>query len=246
MIIFNIKTVTMKQLFFAFTAVLALVLSSCEKVTGDGPVITEERLTGNFNGLDVRLDADVQVSQDPAYNVSVTAQRNILNVLETYVSNSRLVIKFKDNVRVKHYEQVKIVVSAPLFNNLRLSGSGNVYANGGFSPANMELTLSGSGNLRIQQLNTGLVDASISGSGNIYVEGGTVTNERLRISGSGNMELGNVIANEADVKTSGSGGVKLHATQKLDVSISGSGNVYYRGNPVVNASVSGSGKVVRF
>lgn len=236
----------MKNLSLAIVSALALIISSCEKVTGDGPMITEDRLTGNFNGLDVRVDADVQVKQDAAYKVEITAQRNVLNVIETYVSDSRLVIKFKNNVRVKNYEQVKIAISAPLFNSLRLSGSGSVYANGNFSPANMELSLSGSGDLHVQQLTTGVMDASVSGSGNIYVESGTVSTERLRISGSGNLELGNVTTTEADTKTSGSGNIRLHATQKLDVTISGSGNVYYRGNPVINTSISGSGKVVHF
>ncbi|MGB8190597.1 MAG: head GIN domain-containing protein [Chitinophagaceae bacterium] len=236
----------MKQLSLAVLSALAILFSSCEKVTGDGPVIIEERLTGNFNGLEVRMDADVQVKQEAAWKVEITAQRNILNVLETYVSNSRLVIKFKNNVRVKNYEQIKIAVSAPLFNSLKLSGSGSVYANGNFSPANMELAVSGSGDLRIQQLNTGVVDASVSGSGNIYVESGVVSQERLRISGSGNIDFPNVVAAEANTQTSGSGNIRLHATQKLDVTISGSGNVYYKGSPVINTNISGSGKVVHF
>lgn len=236
----------MQKLIVAMASVLALLVSSCEKVTGDGPMITEKRATGNFTGLDMRMDADVEVRQDPAHDVEITAQRNILNVIETYVSDGRLVIKFKNDVRVKNYQQVKINVSAPLFNSLRLAGSGKVYASGSFSPVNMDLALSGSGNLHIQQLNTGVLDASVSGSGNIYVQSGTITKERLRISGSGNMELENVTASEADVKTSGSGNIRLYSTQRLDVVISGSGNVYYRGNPVINSTISGSGKVVHF
>lgn len=236
----------MKQLSLMLLCATIIAFTACEKVNGDGPVITENRATGNFTGLDVRIDADVQVTQSPAYKVDVSAQQNILDVLETYVSNNRLVIKFRNNINVRSHRHITIVVSAPVINSLRLSGSGNLETSGALTPADFDMTLSGSGNMRIQQLNTGNIEAFLSGSGSILVEGGTANEEKLTISGSGSMDLSSVAAVKASTITSGSGNIRLNASQKLNVTISGSGNVYYKGNPVINTTISGSGKVVHF
>src|SRR3954464_5325350 len=87
---------------------MTVYLTSCEKVTGDGPVVTQTRSVVNFSGIDLRVSGDVEFKQDPNYKVEVTAQQNILDVMETYVSNNRLVVKFKNDVIVKSHESVHV------------------------------------------------------------------------------------------------------------------------------------------
>jgi hypothetical protein len=234
----------MKKINFIILAFAIVVMSSCEKVTGDGPVVNETRNIVNFAGVDLRVSADVYFKQDPNFKVEISAQRNILEVMETYVSNNKLVIKYKNDVRVRSHDPIIVMVSAPSADHFRISGSGNINVNGLLSPANMELDISGSGNILIPQLVTGSVDADISGSGNITVNNGSATDENLRISGSGTIDLLNLPANKASVNTSGSGDTKVNLSQNLDIKISGSGSVYYKGSPIINSSVSGSGKVI--
>jgi hypothetical protein len=236
----------MNKFSFLLLSVLALYLTSCEKVTGDGPVVTQTRNVVNFSGIDLRVSGDVEFKQDPNYKVEVTAQQNILDVMETYVSNNRLVVKFKNDVRVTSHEPVHVVVSAPSFYSLKLSGSGSMVSTGSISPANMEIDISGSGNISIPELHTGMVDVDISGSGSVAVASGTATEEALKISGSGSIDLSTIPVQKANTRTSGSGDTRLNVASNLDVTISGSGNVYYKGNPVINASISGSGKVKHF
>jgi hypothetical protein len=221
-----------------------VVFNSCEKVNGDGPVVTEARNIVNFDGIDLRISANVYFKQDPNFKVEISAQRNILQVMETYVSGNKLVIKFKNDVRVKSYDQVVVIVSAPSASSLRISGSGSISVTGVLAPTSMELDISGSGDITIPQLNTGWLDADISGSGNIIINGGTATDEKLKISGSGNIDLANVVAPKANTTTSGSGDTKVNVSQNLDVKISGSGSVYYKNNPIINTNISGSGKVI--
>jgi len=54
----------------------------------------------------------------------LTAQQNILDVLQTNVASGVLHIDFKDNVRVKNYEEIIVNITAPTVDYLRLSGSG--------------------------------------------------------------------------------------------------------------------------
>jgi len=226
----------------------AMIMTSCykDRITGEGPVVTETRTHNNYSGIDLRIAGDVYFKQDTVYKVVVEAQQNILDVLETSVSDNKLVIKFDNDVRVKDYEPVKITVSGPSVKELKISGSGNITTTGPINPTSMEMDIDGSGNIHMTELSTGLLDADISGSGNISVDAGTASEEKLRISGSGNISLGDVTAVKATSNTSGSGDIRVNAGQQLNVTISGSGNVYYKGNPVINTSISGSGKVLHY
>lgn len=124
----------MKKISFAIVAMLTLFAVSCRKVTGDGPVVRETRSVPTFNGLDSRVSATVYYTPSPVSKVEVSAQQNVLDVLETYVSNNKLVVKFKDNVRVRSHEAVRVDIWGPALTSLRQSGSGNVYVSGPFAP----------------------------------------------------------------------------------------------------------------
>lgn len=221
-----------------------VVLSSCKKVIGDGPVITETRNISNFTAIDLRMSADVTYTQGNSYKVEVSAQQNILNILQTMVSNNKLVIKFRNDTRVGSYDPVKITVTAPAISSLTISGSGNITGAGSLTPSSMDMNISGSGNITLTELHTGFVDATISGSGNIKILTGVGTEGKLNISGSGDIDLSDFALQKATTKISGSGNIKVNASQSLDVNISGSGSVYYKGTPVINTSISGSGKLI--
>src|SRR5215213_1386086 len=111
----------MKKISLIVLSAALVLFSSCEKVTGDGPVVTETRNIVNFSGIDLRIAADIYFKQDTTYKVEISAQRNILQVMETYVSGGRLVIKFKNDVRVRVHDPIMVLVSAPSANSLRIS-----------------------------------------------------------------------------------------------------------------------------
>jgi hypothetical protein len=238
----------MKQIYLILLSALSLSMWSCtkERIEGDGPVVSETRPVNNFSGIDLRVSANVYYKQDTVYKLEVSAQQNILDVMETYVSNGKLVVKFENDVRVHSHDPIVVMVSGPSLSSIRLSGSGNVNAAGKLLPATMDVDISGSGDIFIAELNTAWLDANISGSGNITIGSGSATEEKLTISGSGNIDLTNVQATKAKTKTSGSGDIRLSVSQSLDVTISGSGSVYYKGNPYINTNISGSGKVIHF
>ena len=224
--------------------VTVFIFSSCSKITGEGPVVTETRNVANFTGIDLRCSADVYYKQDAAYKVEVNAQQNILDVLITEISNGKLVVRYKNDVSVKSDHKTTVVISSPEANSFRISGSGDIKTTGSLTPSNLNLDISGSGNILLTELTTGYIDANISGSGSIEASGGAITEEKLNISGSGNIDFSNVAAIKTSTTTSGSGGTKVNVSERLTVTISGSGSVYYKGNPVVSVNISGSGKVL--
>ena len=223
------------------------IFHSCEKVVGEGPLVTQTRSVSNFTGISSEMSGKVNFTIAPDYKVEITAQQNILDVLNTNVVNGVLHIDFKDNVRVRAHEDLLINITAPYADYFRLSGSGNMNVQGDVAANNFKVTLSGSGDISVQNaVIADKIDAEVSGSGNISVANGSAVNEDVDISGSGKVEMAGVDAQNAVTHTSGSGDVKLALSKNLDAHISGSGSVFYHGNPIISTHISGSGRVIPF
>jgi len=239
----------MKKLSVAVVSLAAVlfIFPSCEKVVGEGPLVTQTRSVGNFTGVSSEMSGKVNFTIAPDYKVEITAQQNILDVLNTNVVDGVLHIDFKNNVRVRQHEDLLINITAPYADYFRLSGSGNMNAQGDIAADNLKLTLSGSGDITVQNaVIADKIDADVSGSGNISIANGSAVNEDVDISGSGKVEMAGVDAENAVTHTSGSGDVKLSLSKNLDVHISGSGSVFYHGNPIISTHISGSGRVIPF
>jgi hypothetical protein len=235
----------MKRLSILFSLISIIFFSSCERITGEGDLRTETRSTGSFTALETQISGNVFYTQGSEYKVELTAQQNILNVMETPIINNKLVVRFRNNVRVRSHEQITVRVTAPSISGITSSGSGNVSVLSPLTGNNLFFNLTGSGNISLPAITTSHLEATISGSGNIYLSSGSATTTRFKITGSGNIDAQNLPSKSAITNTSGSGTIKLNASETLDVTISGSGSVFYVGSPLINTNISGSGRVIR-
>jgi hypothetical protein len=227
-------------------AIAAFIYPSCKKVTGEGPVITENRTTGTYDRISLSIPAEAVYTQSATYGLELQAQQNILNEIETVILRNELKIRLRHpDTRIRSHEPIRVYISAPLINSIEVSGSGNFRVDQPFTPVNLRMLVSGSGHIRIHDVVTGNIDTWVSGSGDIMVDGGTGNRSEVNVSGSGFADMNNVIVKDADAKISGSGTIKVHATETLKASISGSGTVFYRGSPSISSHISGSGKVVK-
>jgi hypothetical protein len=200
----------------------------------------EERNVSGFSGISLGIHADLYLSQGSPQKVVIQASEDDLARIETSVKSGHLQIKCDShNAR---FRDVKIWITVPDIEALNVSGSGTIMSETPISSNELELKVSGSGNLKIGELKGDEVDASISGSGNIHLAG-TADELGVSISGSGSMMAGGLKVDECDARISGSGRCEVDATGELKAAISGSGSVTYFSNPQVDATVSGSGRV---
>jgi len=229
-----------------FVIIAAIALPSCEKVIGEGPVVTENRGASPFSKLAVSVPADTYFTQSATYSLEIDAQQNILDEIETVVINNELKIRFRHpNINIRNCAGIVVRVSAPEITNADVSGSGNLTIEQPDAPATLKLVVSGSGKINADKSSVSYFEAFISGSGNITVNSGTANEEKISISGSGFVNAENVMVKEADTHISGSGTMRVFATEKLKAHISGSGTVFYKGTPAITSTVSGSGSVVK-
>jgi hypothetical protein len=202
---------------------------------------TENRPVGDFSRISMGISGDIYISQGETPTLKVEAEDDIIGLIVTEVKNDELKIRFStSNIRTKM--PIRIWVTTPELEGLYLSGSGNMITETAIKTDEMELKLSGSGNINVKDLSCDELEAAISGSGNIGVAG-KADEMSVAISGSGNCNADEFQTEETDIKISGSGNCKVNASKDLSVAVSGSGSVFYAGNPTIDASISGSGKI---
>ncbi len=234
------------QLYLA-VIITTLLFSSCENewvdvVKGSGPVVSENRNTPSFRNLTLSVPADVYISQGDAEGITIEAQNNILDVLRTDVRHDELEIRFDNGVVAKRYETIKVYITTKEITQIKISGSGNVSNETPILTNELNLRISGSGNVELTDIDTHILDARISGSGNVNI-GGYCTEQYLNISGSGDVYGFGLLTESADIRISGSGKTEIAVADYLNATISGSGKIYYKGSPDINSSISGSGGI---
>ncbi len=221
-----------------------LIIAGCGKlnaVDGNGHVITDTRNVDAFTTVISEGFFDVNVREDTVNEITIEAEQNLIPYIYTGVSGSDLVIKVRNNRRIKNHEPIVITVKTTQLNKVKLEGSGNIYCTD-ITADNFDIGLSGSGNINVG-LTADYLDADLSGSGEIKLSG-DVNSSDLDISGSGDISAYEMLQDTCSVDISGSGSMYVHVADLLNVKISGSGKVYYKGSPVVNTDISGSGEVV--
>lgn len=133
-------------------------------------------------------------------NLSITADKNILSLLQHEVSGDTLTLKTKNNASFSTKTPINYHVIVKSLNNLSKSGSVNITA----SP-----------------IVTDVLNVETSGSGNITME--KVTAKKLRIDGSGNSNINaHIETNELHLNISGSNNITLQGkTKQQNISLSG-------------------------
>ncbi len=206
------------------------------------PDSKEIRNVGKFSSISLSMAAKVYIEQGPECRLEIEADDDDLEKIKTEVKNGKLNISTK-NWTSNLKGNVIINITMPELEGMVIAGSGSIVAGSKFSCEELDLSVTGSGAIKMENLSVGELDAMITGSGNIKLNGDPAADElSLTITGSGSYTSEGLKINEANISITGSGSAKVHVIKKLQTNITGSGNVYYQGDPIVNANSTGSGK----
>ena len=262
---------------------LGFVLGACNMgVQGSGNVISESRNVSDFSSIELATVGTLTVEQTGTESLTIQAEDNISPLLTSDIAGGTLILGTKPNtsftntkpilykLTVKDLKSVKLSGSgdatlSPLKTDelsatvsgsgsvkfstvtvsnaltLTLSGSGGIRADS-LDSHDTHITVSGSGRIEVPGLSTGTIDAVLSGNGNVTVAG-KADSQTVNASGSGSYKADNLESKQAQVVLPGSGHLTINASDKLDVTISGSGSVTYLGNPTLSQRITGSGTV---
>ena len=224
----------------ALPAVALVTLSGCS-IVARGPIASEERPINAATSVVLDTSGDLTIREGEP-SLIIHAPAGALDRLTAEVTNGELVLGVKPGTPGILVGKISYELTLPSLERLEMNGSGDVSSE--ISAAELEVEISGSGDLDIDSIDASSVELDISGSGDVEFSG-TADELDVAIDGSGDVRLEDLQSVRAAVDISGSGEVEVAASGSLRVSISGSGSVRYSGSPQLEQDISGSGEVTR-
>jgi hypothetical protein len=238
---------------FTFLFVLSFIAvsfsNSCmfntQKVKkGNYTIVHEKIQIDDYDEIVLNIPADVyyqQISQDKPF-LQISVDENILSSVDIHVRNNRLIIDQNNDSILKH-SQFKIYTNSRSISKVKISGAGNFYMEKEVNAGNMEIHISGAGDVKTDSLYCESLKLTISGTGDAEIKGAT-NHAEFHVSGAGDIKAFDYPVNNLDCSISGAGDIKAFVYESLNASISGDGDLKYKGNPEkVTNRVSGSGSI---
>jgi Putative auto-transporter adhesin, head GIN domain len=236
----------MKRLIITCLVSISL-FSSCRmlsgrNVRGDGNVVSQTRSFRDFNAVDVSGGIKVFITADSNYSVRVETDQNLQEFVEVYSEGKTLRIKNASNTDIDATGDIKVYVSAPMFERFNASGACSINTTSRIaSSGTIDVELSGASSIN-GDLKAPKITVHLTGACNAELIGET---KDLSIDGTGasTIKAFGLLAENVDVDLTGAGDAEVYASVKLDADATGAASVHYKGTAAVTSDVSGAGAV---
>ena len=247
---------------------VALILSLLVFVFAVQAQKREKRNVSDFTKISFQTGGKMYLRQGSVNSIELEGDEDVLEKIETRVEGGKLIIGYENERSWFNWrsgwedEKITAYVTVKDLEGLYASGSGSILTQTKLVGQNMDIRVSGSGNIDAE-IEAADIEAKVSGSGDLVLKGKAKSIDS-NISGSGKISFTGAIEGRIDIGISGSGRFfaagsadeikssisgsgKVNAAdlvvEKCDVRISGSGDVVVNVKSVLNTSISGSGSV---
>ena len=221
------------------------LVAGCDGVNiqiGDGEGVPLAELdTSGAAPTEIVLAApdNVIVTHGAALDIDVTGDQAAVDAMRFHLEKDALAIsRAKDSG--KDLGRATVRVTMPSLKAMVLAGSGTIEADR--MDENADVTVAGSGSVKVAKMDVSSLDVTIAGSGDFEATGSTDKLD-LTVAGSGSSKMGGLKAGSADISVVGSGDAEFDSDGTVDASIVGAGSVTVNGNATCTVSSVGSGKL---
>lgn len=214
------------KLFYLVTCLVTLSLfTGCSLslggTRGSGIVKTESREASEFSSISSKSVGRVTVQQTGKESLKITADDNILPLLESYVADNVLYLTIEKDANFNPTRPIEFVVEVKSLESLNIKGVGTV---------------------EVKDIQGKRLSISLDGVGSMTITGSVDVLE-LNLSGVGSFNGEEFKTKQATVRNSGVGSAVVNVSENLDATVSGVGSVEYIGSPHVQESGEGVGTV---
>ncbi len=234
----------MQKIFFIAT-LSTVLFSSCIYVNGkrgNGHIVSKEKSVNTFTDVEVGGAFKVYLIQGAMHSVVVEADENLQKYIAVKVENGKISIRNKYRYSLRPSRSIKIFLTSPVFNKLKVSGAVDIIGQGKIS-GNDEMSIQASGATNIKlDVDVPKIFIQVSGAGEVKLTGETRDFE-IKSSGASEVRCFDLKAENVQISISGAGDAQVYASVLLDVKVSGAGSVKYKGSPSVKENISGAGSV---
>lgn len=210
----------MSRILCLFAAAFCVSCCGCTGIPGSGVSDTETRQVDSFDEIELSGIGTLNISTGDTQSVSVTADDNLLELLETSVSDGKLKIRPTKSISPK--TDIVIDVTIPNIKAVELSGATSLNLDN-VSSESLSIEMSGA--------------CGADGSGNIG-------DLNLEMSGACKARFKSLEAKNVKVDLSGAGSATVFASESFEADVSGVGKITCHGNPPdVTKDSSGISKI---
>jgi hypothetical protein len=218
------------------TAALLSCASFADPVRGSGNLVRETRVVSAFDGVAVGggIRGEVQIGRQ---QVEVSADDNVLPLVETVVEDGVLLVRFKPHLWLNTRNPVVVRVSAPSISSLESSGGSRLTAS--LNPIDdLSIESSGGGDVEARHVSVKELRADVSGGGALILEG-SADKVKLALSGGSRCKAQELRARAARIEASGGSVARLAVSETVRGVASGGSVVHVSGNPEMRVASSG-------
>lgn len=231
------------QYFLTLIAITCFTATSCaQKVSGNGEVVKQDRPVEPFSALEIGGVLNVYLEQGDTEALTVEADENLLDIIETENRGNTLVVRLKKGVELKKAKEKNVYITLTRIDELDIGGVVHVEST---TPLNLEqLDLHVGGVCEVDlELRGNRLEADAGMVGSLTLRG-KMQEANIKNSGVGALKAFDLEVDKLSIKNSGVGSAEVQAHDEISISSSGVGSVRYKGDAVVKElSTSGIGKV---
>jgi hypothetical protein len=190
-------------------------------VRGSGIVKTESREVAGFSSISFKSVGKVTMQQTGKESLMITAEDNILPLLENRVADNILYLTIAKDGKINPTKPIEFVVQVKSLESLNTDGVGSIEAQG----------IQGK---RLAVAMDGVGEVAIAGSVDVL---------DLTLAGVGSFQGEQLKTKQSTVRNNGMGSAVVNVSEQLDATVSGVGSIEYIGSPQVKESVQGVGSI---
>lgn len=202
------------------------LLGACviDSIQGSGKIVTEPRTAAGFSRVSLSGSGHLIVEQSGTESLTVTTDDNLLAYIRAEVRGNTLELGSRSMTNLRPTDDIIFRLTVKQLDGLEVSGSGQADAKG-VNADRMRLRISGSGDIAAQGTANDL-DLTISGSGAYRGEEMKSKRATAGISGSGRAVI--AVDETLNANVSGSGSIEYVGNPQVSEHTSGSGSVSRR------------------
>ena len=232
-----------KHPFFTFLIILSMTITACaQKISGNGNVVQQDRPVESFSEIEIGGVLNVYLEQGDTESLTVEADENLMDIIETENRGNTLVVRLKKGVELKKAKQKDVYITLRNLDKLTIGGVVHVESTTPIEADQLDLEIGGVSQtdleLRCEQLT-----ASADMVGGLTLRG-EVHEATIKHGGVGSLKAFDLKVDNLTIANSGVGSAEVQAQDEISITSSGVGSVRYKGDPEVKElNTSGIGKV---
>lgn len=237
---------------------------AADHVKGNGKLSTKKINIGDYNAIKIDGVIDFNYEQtDTEPYLEVTVDENLHPYVNIDIKDRELTVNFK-GAKVDHYTKFIVKTNSRWLKEVKAAGNANFMVNSRLTgdelkiKANsnclvqlkkkvemgkLDLDVSGSANMVVDDLVADKLECSINGSGTINLKNGTAGEADYTINTDGEIMAYGVSSQEVNCNVKGKGSAQVHSTDNLKATVIGKGSIRYKGPTAVTQKVMFGGTV---